>query len=264
MCTIMAMAVITLLVIFLAILRVNKLSDADESDKIKKILWSRYLVGYFPKTNLDQKDEIANGDRLIAYVERIIDRQINKTRGILPFNSILIAAFNFERNKLLGATSWRIDVPAMISFAIIGLAISSALCLVLFFVRRGKSNHYESFSAQFEWIRGILRSRSSVIEWATILSLAAFLVGIASITAVEIGAQIWPPAAAHVDHCGGGAAAGARPAAADGGAGVARCLGGSRQSVRVEAGVADSAGASLAAVAEEARIQHRETMFFLK
>ena len=38
-----------------------------------------------------QSSRLGFGDRAVVYVERVIDRLINKARGILPFNSVMLA-----------------------------------------------------------------------------------------------------------------------------------------------------------------------------
>lgn len=91
------------------------------------------------------------GDRLISYAERIIDRQINKARGILPFNSIVIAAFGFERGEIdEGLTVLNnVDVRFMLVLAMALLALSSLLCLGLMLVRLARLLAMRSFLPRF-------------------------------------------------------------------------------------------------------------------
>jgi hypothetical protein len=61
-----------------------------------------WWVRYAREKKLDD-EEIA--DRLISYLDRLVDRHINKARGILPFNSILLAVFTFEANRFRSPVS---------------------------------------------------------------------------------------------------------------------------------------------------------------
>ena len=95
------------------------------------------------------------------YGEPIIDRQINKARGILPFNSIVIAAFSFERTRLPNLLRiLNVDINIMLLLTMALLAASSILCLLLMLVRFGPVADYESYSAEIASTVHIIKKRS--------------------------------------------------------------------------------------------------------
>jgi hypothetical protein len=107
----------------------------------------------------------------VAYVDRVIDRQINKARGILPFNSILIAALSLEnRSGVDPATSMLLEY---LSYPIIaGLFISSILLLELFWVHWGKEGEYKNFEEEAVTALVMARDRSLILDMSIILSIA--------------------------------------------------------------------------------------------
>jgi hypothetical protein len=56
---------------------------------INNAIWKRYTRSDLPTGPIPVDSQPERADGVIAYVERIVDRQINKARGILPFNSII-------------------------------------------------------------------------------------------------------------------------------------------------------------------------------
>jgi hypothetical protein len=150
---------------------------------IRNVLKNRY----FPKTSEGTVDKSnpRSLEPLIGYLERVIDRQINKARGILPFNSVIIAAFSIERSRLSGPqVFWHVDLIAMLWFVIALLAVSSFLCLRLFRVRWGTPEDYE-FENEVDRTAEMIGERSKTIEWATILSEISLGVGAALIVVIE-------------------------------------------------------------------------------
>jgi hypothetical protein len=185
-CTIIAIAVTTLLVIGAALLATRTFPGPTKLSNIKRTFWHRYLLKDFPKYDPDKDRQHA--DRLITYIERVIDRQINKARGILPFNSIIIAVFSLATGRLPAneLVIWHVDMVVMLLFAIAGLAVSSVLCLILFLFYWWNSEDPKSFDVEFEDTLDIVRRRSTIIQWATMISLAALVLGTILVLAVEI------------------------------------------------------------------------------
>jgi hypothetical protein len=73
-------------------------------------------------------------------------------------------------------------------FVILGLALSSALCLRTFLVRR-TSTDYGYFHMEFESTTEMIVRRSKIVEWATVIALASLIVGVALVAAIEFLAQ---------------------------------------------------------------------------
>ncbi|SRR5258708_1903070 len=184
--TTIVIVLIGFLTLVVALIAISRFPRDTELVLIRNVLWNRYLNQPFPTydpTTASSRQEV---DRLIGYLERVVDRQINKARGILPFNSIIIAAFSFERTHLPPAlTISHLDINALLLATMALLVISSALCLILFLVRWGTSADYE-FEAEVRNTVGLVRGRSKVLEFATVLSFIALVGGAALIAAVEL------------------------------------------------------------------------------
>ena len=83
---------------FLVIVHVltRKFRDERSFAKLRNVLWLRYTDKKYDV--LDHEAEMQ--EEIDTSLDRIVDRHINKARGILPFNSILLAVFAFERDHL--------------------------------------------------------------------------------------------------------------------------------------------------------------------
>ena len=148
------------------------------STEFRDALWRRYTgEDYVPLTVKEERAlidgrlriDVQNADRLIAHMDRIVDRQINKARGILPFNSVLLAILAYEKDHLTQAASL---------FLVITLAISSLCCLFMFPVQ-WSSDAYTSFSKELDAAVKLARSRSIYIEcaiWTSVVALIAMIV----------------------------------------------------------------------------------------
>jgi hypothetical protein len=156
------------------------------TNTLRDNLWRRYLDKAYPNYVATDPNDRTGADRLVSYAERIIDRQINKARGILPFNSIVIAAFGFERGQIDQSLTVlkNVDVRFMLVLAMALLALSSLLCLVLMLVRYGPS--YAAFAAEIQSTIHLVRQRSVVLEVAIICSIVALVVGALMIGLIEL------------------------------------------------------------------------------
>ena len=81
----------------------------------------------------------------VTYLDRIIDRQLNKARGLLSFNSILIAALNIERSA--GHTTAH---PCPTDIASIAALVSCMPLLVMMYVVWGPLTTYEDPGAEID------------------------------------------------------------------------------------------------------------------
>ena len=163
---------------------VDKFPDEKRLQTIVGQLKTRYVT----KTTINGREQAdpKGYESLISYLERIVDRQINKARGVLPFNSVIIAALGIERSLLTPPLEVAgLDVDWMLWYVIALLVISSVLCLNLFLVVWGPS--YD-FQGEVDNTAGLILSRSRTIELATILSLASLAIG-ALVTALIVYAR---------------------------------------------------------------------------
>ena len=158
------------------------------TNTLRDNLWRRYLDKAYPNYVANDPNDRTGADRLVSYAERIIDRQINKARGILPFNSIVIAAFGFERGQIDQSLTVlnNVDVRFMLVLAMALLALSSLLCLVLMLVRYGPLASYAVFAAEIQSTIHLIRQRSVVLEVAIICSIVALVVGALMIGLIEL------------------------------------------------------------------------------
>jgi hypothetical protein len=182
MCTVAVIFAISAVSVAIGIYAVSKLRTA-QLVAISQALQDRY----FRRDANNAVDRTHPGDLepMITYLDRVVDRQINKARGILPFNSVIIAVFSIERSRLTAPqVAWHIDLIAMLWFVIALLAISSFLCLSLFLVRWGEPANY-GFDTEVAMTTQMIAKRSRKIEWATVLSEIALIVGAAIIIVLE-------------------------------------------------------------------------------
>jgi hypothetical protein len=162
----------------------------SELAKFQNAIWAR---GTPPKE--DDPTFKACADRIVAYADRLVDRQINKARGILPFNSLIMTVFIFERSHMsvsLPEESWAYEslflywmpTSAFIVILLI-LGTSSWLCLDLFFVHWRKENQYQTFRQEAEATVRLFNARAINIQWAIVLSEASLFVGLCLVFMTE-------------------------------------------------------------------------------
>ncbi len=125
-------------------------SKASEVDEFKRAIWNLYK----------DKNEYA----AIAFADRVIDRQLNKARGILTFNAILLAAWRFSEHPPLWFTLFPLT--------------SCVLMLRVCWVHWGDASTYASLEQEFNVTIDIGLRRSRMIAgsiWISFVSLALLL-----------------------------------------------------------------------------------------
>jgi hypothetical protein len=136
-------------------------------------IWKRYTDKEYPES---AGVDVQNIDRASAYMERVIDRLLNKARGILPFNSILLVIVIAIMNSGLEKPDWLINTTLAI------LLGSSIMALLTFLVHWGDVNHYGKIENEFDTTTRIIWIRSFMLQISVILSL----VGVLSVAALGI------------------------------------------------------------------------------
>jgi hypothetical protein len=140
-------------------------------------IWKRYTlldVGVNPQ----RPEDIQNADRAILYLERVIDRMINKARGILPFNTIVITLVSIELSRANQSTLVHIfdglslSLFSVCEISLFLLTISSIILMTLFWVNFGEVDHVETFSKEAEETVYIIRRRAIRLQIAVFLSFA--------------------------------------------------------------------------------------------
>lgn len=127
------------------------------------------------------------GDAAVAYVDRIVDRQLTKARGILSFDGLILAFLGLiarDNTKLDIAKAHMVPVLLLMGL----LAGSSAICLFLFRARWGYVADLRTFSREMAATLALTRRRSYWIERTVRLSLLSLggivMLVIATVTGV--------------------------------------------------------------------------------
>jgi hypothetical protein len=166
--------------------------------KTRDALWWRSIGANFPfwperdsgmgYNIVEQKP--AEAERLVAYVDRALGRQIDKARGILPFNSLIMALMAIEKAKIPASLQWNDSLSDIILIAIfaviVGLAASSFFCLELFWVHWGAPESYGAYSTEFQNSIAMLRKRSRILAKCIIISVVSTLIAIGIIGFTEL------------------------------------------------------------------------------
>jgi len=118
-------------------------------------------------------NQIGGRPDAVPYMDRIIDREINKARGILPFNSILmgINSFGMSAIKNVSDCAMQLQIAELEKSIFYSLAISSILLLELFWVHWGKPERYQTPISEVYATAKIARDRAVVLDSAIILSI---------------------------------------------------------------------------------------------
>jgi hypothetical protein len=159
-------------------------SETDTEKIFGNAIWTRYGLpmeeGTADETCKQKKSAIAQiEDRALTYVERVIDRQINKVRGILTLDSILIVASRelITQDK----EKWRIWyflIKGLLEFGTYCLILAIGLSVYLLFVRIGNDeNIYCNIQAEFNETIELIRKRAIPIQisvWASLLAILLF------------------------------------------------------------------------------------------
>jgi hypothetical protein len=173
--------------IWFVVCQVSRVPSADETNQFESDLWKRYTGKQSSQSVAT--DDLANADRLLTYLERTIDRQINKARGVLPFNSLIMTFLALQRNIIVSALGHVPEsIPLNVAYFLLVIALSalfasSLFCLYLFLVKWGSSAVYLTFEAEVSNSVIIIRTRSLIIQIATALAaLGLVLAAISFIT----------------------------------------------------------------------------------
>jgi hypothetical protein len=118
------------------------------------------------------------GDAAVAYVDRIIDRQLTKVRGILAFDGLTLTFLGLiSRGVATLDIASHHEVPMLLLMGL--LAASSAICLFQFRARWGYVADFATFSREIAVTLALARRRSFWIERTvrlSVLSLAGIVV----------------------------------------------------------------------------------------
>lgn len=155
--------------------------DSDDSD-IKE----KSAVDKPAAAPIDGSPNRADADRALSYLERVIDRTVNKARGILPFNSVLLTILGLQlsNSPLPAALNW----SHVLGITAAGLLILSCLLLLsIFWVHWGVESDYADFRNEFNSTASLIRDRSAVLQFSTLLSIVGLVVGAVRSALIMLG-----------------------------------------------------------------------------
>ncbi len=110
------------------------------------------------------------GDAAVAYVDRIIDRQLTKVRGILAFDGLILTFLGLvSRGLPMLDIADHHKTPVLVLMGL--LAASSGICLFQFRARWGYVADLRTFSREISATLDLARRRSFWIERTVRLSL---------------------------------------------------------------------------------------------
>jgi hypothetical protein len=188
----LAIPVIFILALVVGLDRASWFKDATAHNNFKNSLWTRAVPVALAETDPAFP---TSADRAIAYADRLVDRQINKVRGILPFNSIIMTILSLERYRLptsilAGSQQWadlvRYWLPtSAFLFTLLMLGVSSFFCFELFRVRWNKDPGYAKFRNEFDRTIDLFNERGISITWAIVLSEASLFIGLCLVIMTE-------------------------------------------------------------------------------
>lgn len=146
---------------------------AAQLEDYERTIWGRYTGtadrDVASPTAADAPD-VETADRALAYFERVVDRQVNKVRGVLAFDGILIVAIRTSYPDKQHA----LELMVMNS----GMAfvwISTFICLFLLFVRWPDMSAYAAFRTETVRTIKVLRDRTILIQSAVLFSLISMV-----------------------------------------------------------------------------------------
>jgi hypothetical protein len=215
MCTWVAIGVVVLLVLIVGAWRSRRIPKRTQVDALVATLGKRYLgEDWSEKFAPATSEQMQKADHLIGYADRILERQVAKAQGLLPFNAIILAVMSFERGRLPdtlglptippGFLGGSLDFVAralervspceirlfyLLVVTMIALALSSLLCLKVLSNRWRPIRDYESFHQDVSTSFQAVRARSKTLEWATVIAQASVIVAVVLIACAEVNVK---------------------------------------------------------------------------
>ena len=168
-------------------------------EQIRQRLWLRYNPESTAPAGAETGPAPLRGnggeDRALVYVERVMDRQINKLRGVLSFDALIIAFLSVERTRLPPAQDGA-DYAAACLFLMTGvlglLVASSVMCLDLLRVRWSPPSNFDDFAREHATTVKLVAERTKTVERAVRLAEVGVLGAALTFCFVELGLRYFP------------------------------------------------------------------------
>jgi len=113
----------------------------------------------------------------VDYINRVLDRQINKARGLLTYNALLVTAIN----TVVVARTPRGAVPVFMHWIDIGRILALASCiplLAIFYLIWGPAEVFKDAASDFAGTYNTLRQRTYLLTVAIYATLLATLIAL--------------------------------------------------------------------------------------
>jgi hypothetical protein len=108
-------------------------------------------------------------DKALSYLERVVDRIINKARGILPFNSLVMAIVTFQLRDAKASRMW-------LCMSIILLGVATFMLLRMFGAHFGTMQDYASIEVEAKHTARIIIERAVALNRAIFLAVGGLLI----------------------------------------------------------------------------------------
>jgi hypothetical protein len=154
-----------------------KEANANESNAAKKAA-RREAAAAAKRAISETPNAPADQDRAVAYIDRVIDRQLNKCRGVLTFNGLLLASVKLLLDNVLKEPSscWQTTGLVSLCACAAGLMLSSLVLLNLLFVHWRIGGTYKTFGSEFATSVELTALRSRHLSFSLRLSVFAVVV----------------------------------------------------------------------------------------
>ncbi len=169
----------------------KKLPDAETTAATRNALWKRDVGAEFPKLRgrrmlgiYASEDKSAEARWLIDHMNATSDRQIMKACGLIAFNALVMAVMAVEMSRLPAPIQWDDSLSDILRFGMLGiiggLAVSSLICLTMFWVYWERPDSYGTYASNFSADIEMIAQRTRE------LSLGVFVSGISLIMAFAV------------------------------------------------------------------------------
>jgi hypothetical protein len=142
--------------------------------------WNRFDRDDFEASIIERHawDEKGGMDRAVDYAYKLVDRQINKARGLLTYNALLFAAFRAIRP----ATG---PVSRAITFGALSALISCFPLLLMMYVAWGTRSNWKTSKNDFNAVCSVIYRRSYLLTTALVISGIATAIAVLEVLTTD-------------------------------------------------------------------------------
>lgn len=183
----------------------KSLPDAERVAATRNALWKRSVGSEFPKLQgrrmlgiRASEDKSAEASWLIDHMNVTSDRQIMKACGLIAFNALVIAVMAVEMSRLPASIQWDDSLSDILRVGMLGvicgLAVSSLICLTMFWVYWEHSEVYGKYASNFSADIEMVAQRTHQIALGVFVSFISLGLAVAIIVITELVLRPMPGA----------------------------------------------------------------------